>query len=211
MQVGEDRAEGLAAVFLHQPAVGALRRGAGGDLGAHVAGELVRHAAVLVHQPEEGLVRPAFLNHFQDRNAQTFLEDFRGVDRRAARRDAAHVDLVDQRRGVAFQFAIVEQRLDDIDVRQMHAAGGVGIVEDEYVARLCVVAVFVNQRFHRVREGTQMQGHGQAVGHSRAVPVAQAGRIIHRIAHDGGIGRAHDDQRHLVGDRRQGVAHHFPW
>ena len=209
MQVGEDGAESLAAVALDKAAVGALGRVAGGDLGAHVAGQLVRHPRVRVHQPEEGLVGPARLVHFQNRDAQPFLEDLRGVNRRAARRDAAHVNLVHQGRGITFQFAAVEQRLDDIDVRQMHPAGGIGIVEDEDVAGVRVVAIPGDERLHAVREGAEMQRHGQAVGDRLAVPVAQAGRIVHRIAHDRGIGRAHDDQRHLVGDRRQGVAHHL--
>jgi hypothetical protein len=54
-----------------------------------------------------------------------------------------------------------------------------------------------------------MQRHGEPVRDNAPLAVAEAGRVVHRIAHDRGIGGAHDDQRHLVGDRRERVLHHL--
>src|SRR4051812_32322028 len=41
------------------------------------------------------------------------------------------------------------------------------------------------------------------------VPVAERGRVIHRVAHHRRIGAAHEHERHLVGDRRERVLHHL--
>ena len=81
-----------------------------------------------------------------------FLEDLARVHGGAARRDAAHVDLVDQRRRVPLKRVVVEDRLDDIDVGQMHPAGDIGVVEDEDVAGMNVVGVLPRQLDHRVRK-----------------------------------------------------------
>ncbi|MDP7603352.1 MAG: hypothetical protein QF546_05895, partial [Alphaproteobacteria bacterium] len=85
----------------------------------------------------------------------------------------------------------------------MHAATAVGIVPDEHVAGPHVAAIILDELGQGIGERAQVQRHGQTIRDGPALGVAKPRRIIHGIAHDRGIGGAHDDQRHLVGDRAQ--------
>ena len=114
-----------------------------------------------------------------------------------------------QRRRPTAQRARVEDRFDDIDVGQMLAAGGVGIVADEDVAGRDSPLILGDQMAHGVIETAQMHRRGEPLGQGLAVPVAQSRRIIHRVAHDGRMRRPHQDQRHLVGDGVESVLEHL--
>ena len=94
--------------------------------------------------------------------------------------------------------ALPEDRLDDEDVRDVHAAVE-RVVEDEDVARLDRVAVLREQRGHRVRHRAQVQRDGHALGDHLALGVAQRRGVVEAVAHDGRVGRAVQRQRHLVG------------
>jgi hypothetical protein len=57
-----------------------------------------------------------------------------------------------------------------------------------------------DQILHRIEEAAEMQRRGEALGERVAGGVADRCRVVHGVAHDGGIGGAHDDQRQFVGD-----------
>ena len=63
---------------------------------------------------------------------------------------------------VARQRALPEDRLDDIDVGEM-SAPGVGVVEDEDIAGVGVVAVGGANGLHGVGDGAEVQREGQAL------------------------------------------------
>ena len=94
--------------------------------GERVLASMIRNSA---------LDRLARLVELQQRNAQTFLLDFGGIDRDAARHDAADIGVMRDGRGKAGEPSLHENRLQDIDVRQMLAAGAIRIVGDQDVAR----------------------------------------------------------------------------
>ena len=91
----------------------------------------------------------------------------------------------------------------------MLTATAVGVVHDEDVTRRHFSTILQGKVLHRVWESAQLHGQRQALGDYFAGTVAQGRRIVHRIAHDGRIGTAHEHQSHLVSDRRQSVLEHF--
>src|SRR5437868_359462 len=54
-----------------------------------------------------------------------------------------------------------------------------------------------------------MQCRGQALSHHAALPIADRGRVIERVAHDRAVGAAHQYERHLVGNRVEPVLDHL--
>jgi hypothetical protein len=98
----------------------------------------------------------------------------------------------------------VIERLEDEDVRQVHAAVE-RVVHDEDVALDHVVAVVAHDRFHRRRHRAQVSRQGQALGDQLALAVGEAGRIVHVVLQDARVGRSEDGQGHLVGDREDRV------
>ena len=62
----------------------------------------------------------------------------------------------------------------------------------------------------RITVGNAPAGRqGQTLRDQLAVAVAERGRVVHRVADDRRVGAAHDDERHLVGDRGEAVLDHL--
>ena len=91
-------------------------------------------------------------------------------------------------------------RLDDVDVGQVHAVGDVRIVEDVDVAGRHAALEVAHEAGHGVVEGAQMHGRGEPLRQRLAAVVEDGGGEIHGVADDAGIGRAHEVERHVVGD-----------
>ena len=68
------------------------------------------------------------------------------------------------------------------------------------------VAPLRAQRVERVRHGAQVEGNGHRLRDRLAVRVAERGREVHPVAHDGRVRGAEDRRRHLVRDRGERVA-----
>src|SRR5262245_42137956 len=86
----------------------------------------------------------------------------------------------------------------------MHAAGE-RVVQDEDVAWVHVVAVLREDGHHRIGNRAKVERDRQALRDHLAVGVTQRGRKIHDVLDHPGVSRPHDDQRHLVDDRAEGV------
>ena len=125
----------------------------------------------------------------------------RGVRARDA---AADVGVMAARAGEREPFAFVIERLEDEDVRQVHAAVE-RVVHDEHVALRHVVAEVAHDRGERGRHRAEMPGQCQALRDKPPLGVGEAGRIIHVVLEHARIGRAEDRQRHVVGHREQRV------
>ena len=91
----------------------------------------------------------------QRRDADTFLVNLGGIAAVAAGDLATDIGMVGDGDQVARQPALPEDRLHDVDVGEMGAAG-VGVVEDEDIAGVGVVAVGGANRLHGVGDGAEM-------------------------------------------------------
>src|SRR5262245_56712559 len=117
--------------------------------------------------------------------------------------------MMGQRTGPAAAASLAIDRLDDVDVGQVHAAGGIGVVEDENVARRDAAFETTHEAGHRIVEGAKMHGCGQPLRQGLAAMIEDSGREIHRVAHDSGIGGAHEVERHVVGDGVEAALQNF--
>ena len=104
------------------------------------------------------------------------------------------------------QGPVAEHRVDRRDVRQV-AAAEVGVVQDEKVALVDVVAEVRAHRFDRGRQGADMHGDPLALRHELSRRVQDRGREVPAGVQDLRHGGADHDVRHLAGDRFQAVAH----
>ena len=144
-------------------------------------------------------------HEFQNRQAQAFLENLDGTQRIAPGHDASHIGMMRDGGGITHQRALEVDRLDDVHVGQMLARTFVRVVEDEDVARRGVVAILGAQCLHRIIEAAEMHGRRQALRERTSLSIAHRRRVVHRIADDAGMRRAHQDQRYLIGDRVERV------
>ena len=104
--------------------------------------------------------------------------------------------------------SLPEDGLDDKDVGNMHAAVE-GVVEDEHIAVFHAETVLLEQCRHRERHRTQVERDSHALRDHLSLRVAQRGRIVKAIAHDGRIRRAIECQRHLICRGGQGILDDF--
>ena len=187
----------------------ALAGAAGRDLGPQVADHLDRLARVLLEDADHARVLAAGLVELEQGQPQPLLVDLGRVHGDRPRREPADVDVVRHRRGVPLELALVEDRLDHVEVRQVLAAEAVRIVGDEHVAGLDVLAEVLAHVPHDRRERPELDGEGQTLRDELALAVAERRRVVHRVADDGRVGAAHHDERHLVGHRRERVLDHL--
>ena len=154
----------LDAVLLDQ--LGQLTRGdlAGGELRAQIAEDLHRNADVLLDKRDQCLVEFAAGHQLERRDAQAFLIDLGRVRGIGAGHAAADVGLVRRGRGEGHTLSANEDRLEDEDVGQVHAALE-GIVHDEDVVFLDVAFEDLDDPGERRLNRTQVHGHGEPLGH----------------------------------------------
>jgi hypothetical protein len=144
--------------------IGELRLGdvAGGQLRAQVALHLHRQADVLLDERHDGLVELAGLVQLHRRDAQALGIDLGRVGCVRSRDAAADVGVMAAGAGEREPFAVVIERLEDEDVRQVHAAVE-RVVHDEDVALRHVVAEVAHDRGQRGRHRAEMSRQGQAL------------------------------------------------
>ena len=106
------------------------------------------------------------------------------------------------------QLTFPEHRLDDEDVRDVHAAIE-GVVHDEDVAGLHLLVILGEKGLHRFGDGTQMHGDGHALSDHLTVGVAERGGVIEAIPHDRRVGGPVQGRRHFVGGGSQRILRQF--
>ena len=129
---------------------------AGCELRAQVTEELHRQPYVLLDERHDGLVEPPRVVEFHRRDAQALGIDLRRVRRVRPRHPAADIGVVANRTGERHALALVKERLEDEDVREVHAAVE-RVVHDEHVARRHVLGEVAHDRLHRSRHGAEMR------------------------------------------------------
>ncbi len=177
---------------------------AGGELRAQIARHLDRQPDVPLDERHDGLVELAGLVEFQRRDAQALGVDLGRVRRVRAGNAPADIGVMAAGAGEREPLALVIKRLEDEDVRQVHAAVE-RIVHDEDIARRHVVAVVAHDRRHRGRDRAKVPRKGQALRDKLAVGIREAGGVIHVVLEHARIRRAENGQRHFVRDREQCV------
>ena len=197
-------AHGLGPVPADQVDDLALGDVAGGELGAQVAEELDRQAHVLLQQREQRLVARAPVVHAERRNTHALLVDLGGIGGIGAGDPAADIGVMADGGGEGQALSPIEDRLEHEDVRQVHAAVE-GVVHDEDIAGMDVVAVVAQHRLDRRRHRAEMARQREPLRDQAAGAVGERGREIHVVAQDARIGRAADGERHLVRDGEDGV------
>ena len=195
-----------SAVAVHQVEELALAEGSGGDLGADVAEDLVGDADIGCKQVEHGLVGDAAFVELGGGDAEALLVYLVGVGGVAAGDDAADVGLVGDGAGEALQFVFGEDGLDDVDVWQVDAAGGVGVVHNVEVAGVDAAVELAEDGADGAWEGTDVEGDGEAHGDGLPVAVGEGGGEVHGVLDDAGVSGAEDGECHLVDEGVEGVS-----
>ena len=194
----------VAACELAHPA---LTDPARSELGLEIAEHDVGNTHVDADELEQGLVRPAALVELQHRDTQALLVDLGGIGRARPRHPAPDVVVVADQHRVAEQIVIDEDRHEHEDVREMHAARLVRVVEDDDVPGRDVVAVLPDHRLHCIRDRAEMQRKAEPLGDHPPVAVAEGARQIHGVLHDRRIRDAHHREHHLVHHRANRILH----
>ena len=202
LAIGQHRVDAVAHEQLGHLALGAVARG---HLRLEIAQHLLGRAHVERDHVPKRLVGHAPLGELDDRQPEAFLEDLLGAERIAAGDDAADVRVVGDRRGPGTQPIAPKDRHHDVDVGQMLAGGGIGIIEDEHVARTDPPLPLGDQLAHGVVEAAELHRRAHALGQRLALRIADGGGEVEGIADDPGVGRAHQRQRHVIRDGIEAV------
>ena len=96
-------------------------------------------------------------------------------------------------------FSAVEDRNEHEDVRQVHAAV-IGIVHDDGVALIEIIAELGENGGDRLRHGTEVERDGLGLRDHLSLGVAKGRREIHDVLHDLGSRDADDRVGHVVDD-----------
>ena len=126
------------------------------QLGSDVSQNFCGLTRIFFDQAKNGLIWLSCLVQLQGGYAQALLVHLGGIYRHAPGRDTAHISLMGQSRNVALNSIAYEDRLDDIKIRQVHAARAIGVVEYEDVTLDHIAAVLTNEATHGLRKGAQM-------------------------------------------------------
>ena len=213
LQVGSVVEHRVDSVALEQLQHLALAAPACGELGLQVAHDLLRGAHIERDHVPQRLIRLAAGHELHDREPQALLEYLLGAERVAAGDDAAHVGVVRHggrpgdepvRRGPTFEG---EDRCRDVDVGQVLAVGGVGIVEDEHVPRVDAPVVLDDELAHRVVEAAHVHGRADPLREGEPFDIEEGGGEVERVAHDPRVRGAHQGERHVVGDGIEAALH----
>ena len=177
----------------------------GRGLGAEVAGDLARAAEVGADHREDVGVDLAALDEAHAGDDEAFLVDL-ARDADAAGRAAADIDVMGDVGHVAEQRALVEDRRDERDVVQVHAAL-VGIVDQDAVAGLQALgAVGADGARHQVGQRAQVGGLGEGLGDGAQLAIEEGAREVAARLDVGRVGGAAERGAHLLGDGEQPVA-----
>ena len=180
-------------------------------LGLEVPHHLVGGADVEGDHVPEGLVRLARGDELDDGETKPLLEYLLRPECVAAGDDPADVGVVRHgggpgreallRAAAAALLGVGEDGGGDVDVGEVLPVGGVGVVEDEDVARIDPPRVFGDELPHRVVEAPHVHGGADPLREGEPVRVEEGGREVERVAHDPRMRGPHQGEGHVVGDR----------
>ncbi len=177
------------------------------DHGAQVAVERLGQAGVEHEEAPQVVARPAALDQLQHRQPDAFVEDLGGRRIVGARRAAADVGLMGAVAGEGDQRSGREHRPRDHPVRQVIAARGVGIVQQEHVFGFDGILEVAQDGAHGEAAAAGMDGNAVGLADQDAARVGdEAGEVV-ALAEDRRARRARHHPAHLVRDVVQPVLH----
>ena len=202
--VVEHRVDPVAREQVEQLALAAPARR---ELGLEVPHHFVGGADVEGDHVPERPVRLARGDELDDGETKPLLEYLLRPERVAAGDDPADVGVVRHRgrpgREPPLRAAAAllgEDGRGDVDVGEVLPVGGVGVVEDEHVARVDPPRVLRDQLPHRVVEAPHVHGGADPLREGEPVRVEKGGREVERVAHDPRMRGPHQGEGHVVGD-----------
>ena len=151
-----------------------LRDMAGRQLRPQVTKVHGRRAHVLFDDAEQRLVRFAAVIEAACWDAQPFLVDLRRIGCVGARHPPACIDMVADDGGKGDVHALMKDRLEDKQVRQVHAAL-IGIVQAVDIALADAVAIAVDHRAQRAGDRAQVPRQRQPLRHQPPIRRAKGG------------------------------------
>ena len=178
------------------------------DLRRQVALEVARVAHIQRHHLQKVLARVAPLPEPKRRDTQPLMENLGsggvvGAVGRAS--DIAVMGAVDRPEG---QPPVDEHRREHRHIRQVAAAARIGIVDDEQVAFMHILAEAGRNRLRRPRHRAHMDRDMLRLRNQPAVAIADGGGEVARRVENLRIGGAQHRLAHLLDDGRQPVADH---
>jgi hypothetical protein len=190
----------------HQPRLGGAGRG---HLGQDVALAFRRAAQIGQQEVELLLIDALRGEQAQRRDTHALLPGLGGGGEVAAGPGAADVAPMGQAHGKGEQPAFEEDRPDRLHVGQVVAAD-LGQVEVPHVTRLQALGRHAFQELlHGEAHDAEMNRDITPLRDEIALVVGESRRQVARLAQQRRAGRAHDDERHLLGRRRQRMANDF--
>ena len=201
---GDDGHQAVGAVFTQQVVNTLLGQQHGTDLGVEVAEEVLGLPDIGGKHPEEVVTGDAAVVELEGRDADALLEDFVGAGVVAAVGAASDVAVVGAVDAVEEQSPFVKDGADDGDVGEV-AAAEIGVVEDEEVSFVDVVAEVVADGGAGDGEGADVHGDALALGDELAVAVEDGGGEVAAGVEDLGHGGAEHGLGHFLGDGLQAV------
>ena len=192
------------AVPGHQLQDLALGDMAGRQLRAQISEHAYRNADIALNDLHNCFVALVLRVELERWDAQTFGVDLGRIRSVGARDATADIGVMADRGREREPLATTEHRLEHEDVGQMHTAFE-RVVQHEHVTRPDVARKARQHRCQRGRYGPEVTGQGQTLRHQPAVPIRHRRREIHVVPEHARISRAHNGQRHLVGDRQDRV------
>ena len=206
---GDGRGDGVAAVALGETLhafIGFVQRG---DTGGDVAPVQRGDAAIIgKNVPEFGVEFAAAVKAHRAQ-AEAFLEDLVVLHVDAAGRVAADIRAMNERPGEAQQFPAGEDRLEQVNVVQVHdhAARAVRVVGHQHVA-LRPIGDRLGAGMHRHPHD---RGGAGAVGVSEGLALRgdQGDGEILRLLDEGGVRGAQQDPGHFVHDGLEEIGENF--
>ena len=177
------------------------------DHGAQVAVERLGQAGVEQQQAPQLVARLAALDQLQDRQADAFVEDLGGCRIVGPRGATADIGLVGTVAGEGCKHAANEHRSSDHPVRQVVAAGGVGVVQQEHVFLFDRVLEIAQDGAHGEAAAAGMDRNAVGLADQRAAGIGdEAGKVV-ALAEDRRARRARHHPAHLVRDVIEPVLH----
>lgn len=182
--------------------------GVGRELRVEVADGEIGHAHIGGDEPLERAAVPVALEAVAaGRNAQALLIDVAGMDVEA-RRAAAEVEMMCDRRPEAHDPARNEDRREDEDVGDVLAALEWIVIDQEVAFLQRLDGVPLQAGAQRLADRPELHWDELGLRHRVAEAVHQAGRAVARLAQDGGVGRADQLYPHLARARDQRLANY---
>mmetsp|Transcript_38687 Transcript_38687/g.66886 ORF Transcript_38687/g.66886 Transcript_38687/m.66886 type:complete len:386 (-) Transcript_38687:1797-2954(-) len=173
--------------------------------GTEVALQLARSLQQLRHT---SFLEDAVPHQLERDDSCAFLHQSLGERRHGARSDAANIGVVTTRSHEEHDLAVVEDRRDNSDIRQVTASRELRMIRHQHITFFQIVTPVLDLIPDGLRHGSQMHWQVRGIGHKPAAGIEQRAGEIQALfdvhADRGALQRA----AHLLGNAHEAVTEH---